>query len=104
MSTFYGGEQLIQVLPKRKATGSTTAASYTCPSGHYAEVFIMVNNISVTGLRVNYTGVPLAGSIAAVPQEEPNKPSFILDVGDSITGSASLGDEYNYQVREYKLP
>lgn len=97
MSTFFGGEQLVNTvqIDNPSSGGQPAATIYTCPSGRYAEVTVKSNS---NGADITY----LLGALDTVvaPTEQY---TFLMNAGESIERVAGVY-QYNFFIKEYKLP
>lgn len=104
MSTFYGGEQLVNVSILSASGDLTNGVKYTCPAGRYAIVHILL--INSANHAVNYTTAGVSRSIDiqidSIGADGPNEPSFYLSAGDNI-GQTGVST-YKYLIQEYLLP
>jgi hypothetical protein len=101
MSTFYGGEQLVNVVSLTGIVPSLAPGNiYTVPTGFYASVTIVQNSINF-GTRIvspifAFTDIP-------VTTDTSNIKTFFLTAGSKIEEVTPL-TSYYFVVRLYKTP
>ena len=105
MSTFFGGEQLVEVKTfNRNDTGSALTI-YTVPSGRYAQFYIQFVGNSTEpiyyGPAVGVGSVEISNGIK-LPTE--NNGGFIMQAGDSIKTTITGPRLYQFIVKEYLAP
>lgn len=104
MSTFYGGEQFLEL-----EFYSGTGTIYTAPSGVIAEVYItdvQINsnvNVGGTGFSLN-TNALISGrfvtAVSGVSGSNLTTPTYFLKSGESV----SCSNPISIYVKEYKQP
>ena len=99
MSTFFGGEQLVNIDFNR--------TSYTCPAGRYAKIILLEANAG-TVVTIGSTEVNLSGGIgvegriiqqSGVGQDDTFVPEQYIEAGESVSGTGLL-----FHVFEYLIP
>lgn len=106
MSTFFGGEQLIEVKNFSNGSSNNVSNFYTVPSGRYAEVFVkqLRDNGSGPDLEVNYnSGVPEDVNNGEVIKSGTQF-TLTLNEGESLSVTGSFPIAYTIFVKEFKKP
>lgn len=94
MSTFFGGDQLSDVVSVQGTTATPGQVIYTVPSGKYSQIFI---NRALTTLDVDFTN----GSVSNRELMEGDE--IILFAGDAIEHSIG-SQEYALLVKVFDQP
>jgi hypothetical protein len=121
MSTFYGGEQLVNVIRKNYTSPPITGSDvmYLVPSGHYAEIYILGYSGGGTGspsvnISTSLGGYAPSGSITADRTVavgsaiyEEQKTPIVLGETDSLNiGATGTNQTLSYAIliKLYKNP
>lgn len=115
MSTFYGGEQLSNVV-KVAFTGSSSGTRYTVPNNMYAELYVThysddsgngdttyLDLIGVSGNKYFKTTDPGGFLTPSDDQRTPQSP-ILLSAGDIIKQNSGYPVQFYAVVKEYRLP
>ena len=108
MSTFFGGEQLVEVKTfNRNDTGSALTI-YTVPSGRYAQFYIQFIGPSTRPIyydpAVGVNGVNSVEISNGIKLPTENNGGFIMQAGDSIKTTITGPRLYQFIVKEYLAP
>mgnify|MGYP003628484387 CR=1 FL=1 len=98
MSTFYGGEQLIEIKTLEATNPPSGAATiYTVPAGRYAVITPLIN-VGIVG-----QGVEIAYKFAGTTEKSDISAGDIMYAGDQL--ERKINSQYYYIfIKEYLLP
>lgn len=110
MSTFYGGEQLVNTVTLSPTASTGTQVIYTCPSGRYAEIYIKFVRIGTIDARIAGFTLFIDPGTAGAP--DPTKmvyPSefLVFNSGDElryVEDIAPAVQPFSVFIKEYLIP
>lgn len=109
ISTFYGGEQLVQFKEFVRTSNTTVTAGfniYTVPFGRYAKV--NVKRLTSTGgsFRINFKATGINSDVSGTVTSFNNSYSVNLSEGDVLFYNLISTSPVNYfiEVKEYLIP
>ena len=109
MSTFYGGEQLVQFKEFVRTSNTVVTANfniYTVPFGRYAQVNVKYLSSSGGSFRINYKNTGIYSSFSGTKNSFGSSYSINLSEGDILLYWEQSISPVNYfiEVKEYLLP